>query len=189
MAKKVAILLATGYEEGESLFLLDTLRRGGLQAELVSTTGEDWVTGSHGITTRVDRQLDDSLSDFDMIILPGGLPGATNLRDDERVTGWVRRFDSEDKWIGAICAAPMVLQKAGITKGRTLTSYPGDKYRKLFVDSDYREDIVVIDGHLLTSRGPATTLPFAYAIIDALGGDSAPLKEGMLYHMAKASTL
>ena len=83
----------------------------------------------------------------------------------------------------------MVLQKAGITKGRTLTSYPGGKYRKLFVDSDYREDIVVIDGHLITSRGPATTLPFAYAIIDALGGDSAPLKEGMLYHMAKASTL
>ena len=95
MAKKVAVLLATGYEEGESLFLLDTLRRGGLQAELVSTTGEDWVTGSHGITARVDRQLDESLNDFDMMILPGGLPGATNLRDDERVTDWVRRFDSE----------------------------------------------------------------------------------------------
>lgn len=75
MAKKVAVLLATGYEEGESLFLLDTLRRGGLQAELVSTTGEDWVTGSHGITARVDRQLDESLNDFDMMILPGGLPG------------------------------------------------------------------------------------------------------------------
>ncbi len=183
----IAVLLATGYEEGESLFLADVLMRAGFHCDLVSTMGEEMVSGCHGITVRTDRKLEDGMEEYDMIVLPGGLPGATNLRDNPAVIELVRKFDREHRYIGAICAAPIVLQQAGILKGRTHTSYPGKKYTDLFAESNYKEEIVVVDDRLITSRGPATTLPFAYGIVDLLGGDSAKLKESMLYHMVRAS--
>ena len=183
MNKKAAILLATGYEEGEALFIVDVLRRASLTCDIVSVMGTPVVEGSHAIVVQADKMLDETIMDYDMLILPGGLPGATNLRDSTKVIEAVQAFNREGKFIGAICAAPMVLQRAGVHKGRTLTSYPGDKYQSLFQDADYREEIVVVDGNLITSRGPATTLPFAYALVDALGGDSAPLRKGMLFDM------
>ena len=186
---KIAVLLATGYEEGESLFLADILMRGGFSCDLVSTTGEQMVSGCHGITVRADRLLDGNMQEYDMVILPGGMPGAANLRDNPEVVRLVQEFDAVGKYIGAICAAPMVLHQAGIDKGRTLTSYPGEKYTALFTESDYREEIVVVDKNLITSRGPATTLPFAYAIIDLLGGNSEKLRESMLYNMVRKSGL
>ncbi len=182
--KKVAVLLATGYEEGESLFLIDILRRGNIECHSVSVDGNPTVTGGHAITVAADKVLDDSIMTYDMIVLPGGMPGAENLKNNPKVIETVRAFDKNpNKYVAAICAAPMVLKEAGITTGRTLTSYPADKYRSMFADADYREEIVVIDQRLITSRGPATTLPFAYALVDALGGDSEPLKKGMLYNM------
>ena len=82
---KIAVLLATGYEEGESLFLADVLMRGGFACDLVSTTGEQMVSGCHGITARADRLLDGDMQEYDMVILPGGMPGAANLRDNPAV--------------------------------------------------------------------------------------------------------
>lgn len=181
--KKIAVLLATGYEEGESLFLTDVLRRAGFDAKLISTMDELNVTGAQNISCVADAMLDESIKDYDMIIIPGGMPGAANLRDNPKVIEAVRDFDSHSKYIGAICAGPMVLKEAGISGGRKLTSYPADKYRDMFKDSQYTEDVVVTDGRLITSRGPACTLPFAYAVVDLLGGDSSVLKEKMLYKM------
>lgn len=179
--KKIAVLLAEGFEEGEALWIVDVFRRANLACDTYSLK-DPLVKGSHDIIVSADKLLDDSIADYDMIFLPGGLPGATNLRDDQRVLAWVRYFDGHpEKYVAAMCAAPMVLKAAGITTGRTLTSYPGDKYRDLFKDAHYVEDLVVVDGHLLTSRGPATTLPFAFRIIDVLGGDSQIVKERMLY--------
>ena len=186
MSKKAAVLLAEGFEEGEALFTVDVLRRANIVCDMVSIAGTPMVEGSHAIVVKADKVLDDSIGGYDMIILPGGLPGATHLRDNQKVIAAIQAFQQEGKWIGAICAAPMVLKKAGIHKGRTLTSYPDDKYRALFPDADYREEIVVVDGNLITSRGPATTLPFAYALVDALGGDSAPLRKSMLFDMLMA---
>ena len=181
---KIAVLLATGYEEGESLFVVDILRRAGFQAESVSTTGDRLVAGAQGIVSQADRLLDDDIKDYDMIVLPGGQPGANNLNANEKVLDLLRHFDKQHKFIAAICAAPMVLHTAGIDKGRRLTSYPADKYRDLFKESDYVEDeIVVVDDNLITSRGPATTLPFAYKLVDVLGGDGDALREKMLYNM------
>ena len=185
---KIAVLLATGYEEGESLFVVDILRRAGFQAESVSTTGERLVAGAQGIVSQADRLLDEDIKDYDMIVLPGGQPGANNLNADEKVLDLLRHFDKQHKFIAAICAAPMVLHTAGIDKGRRLTSYPADKYRDLFKESDYVEDeIVVVDDNLITSRGPATTLPFAYKLVDVLGGNGDALREKMLYNMLCAS--
>lgn len=185
--KKVAVFLAEGFEEGESLFVIDVIRRAGFQCDSISIH-QEMVKGSHDIVVKADKIISDEIKEYDMIVLPGGLPGATNLRDDERVIELVRYFDKvPEKFVAAICAAPMILEKAGIIKGRRITSYPGDKYTTLLNDANYVEDIVVVDDHLITSRGPASTLPFAYALVDALGGDSIVLKQGMLYNMVRES--
>lgn len=191
--KRAAVLLADGYEEGESLFVVDILRRGGIRADSVSIEGE-MVRGCHDIYVKADRLISDvSYDEYDMVIIPGGMPGAANLKDCAAVTDWVRKFAEEDKYVAAICAGPMVLKEAGISTGRTLTSYPADKYRDMFADADYiddaaaMEELVVTDGKLITSRGPATTFPFAYKLVEVLGGDAEKLKEGMLYNALKKS--
>lgn len=179
--KRIAVFLAEGFEEGEALFVVDIMRRAGFQCDSVSIRGE-MVEGSHGIVVKADKLISDEIKAYDMIVLPGGSPGATNLRDDGRIIELVQYFDNApDKFIGAICAAPMVLERAGIIEGRKITSYPGEKYVSLFAQANYVEDIVAIDDHLITSRGPGTTMAFAYALVDALGGDSDVLKKGMLY--------
>ena len=110
------------------------------------------------------------------------------FRDCELVIDWVKKFDEEKKYVAAICAGPMVLKQAGISTGRTLTSYPADKYRDMFADAQYIDDnakmeqMVVTDGNLITSRAPATTFPFAYKLVEVLGGDAETLKNGMLYN-------
>ena len=192
--RKVAVLLANGFEEGEALFVVDIIRRAGFLCDAVSVE-EEIVQGSHGIRTIADCLLKDVDQDsYDMIVLPGGLPGANTLRDNEIVVQWVQSFASKpDKYVAAICAAPQVLAKAGVSKGRRLTSYPGEKYSVLFTDAIYvddnkqTEECVVVDGNLITSRGPGTTLPFAYRLVEILGGDADKLKQAMQYNAWKES--
>lgn len=186
--KKAAVLLADGYEEGESLFLADILRRTGVACDTVSIEGE-LVRGCHDMYVKADRIISPDLYDeYDMVIIPGGMPGAANLRDCTLVTDWVRKFDAEGKYVAAICAGPMVLKEAGISAGRRLTSYPAPKYVEMFSDSDYVDDnaemeqMVVTDGNLITSRGPATTFPFAFKLAEVLGGNVEAVKQGILYN-------
>lgn len=180
--KKVAVLFANGFEEGEALFVVDILRRGDIICDTVSID-EKTVTGSHNITVLTDKLLQDiNINDYDMVILPGGQPGADNLRDCEEVIEWIKEFDKQDKYIAAICAAPQVLAKAGVIKGRKVTSYPAEKYKEILKETDYQENLVVVDNNVITSRGPATTFPFAYKLIEILGGNSEELKEKMLYN-------
>ena len=186
--KRAAVLLADRYEEGESLFVVDILRRTGVACDSVSIEGE-MVRGCHDIYVKADRLISpDIYDDYDMVIIPGGMPGAANLRDCKMVTDWVRKFAEEDKYVAAICAGPMVLKEAGIAEGRTLTSYPADKYREMFAGSTYVDDnadmeqMVVTDGKLITSRGPATTFPFAFKLAEVLGGNVEAVKQGILYN-------
>ena len=117
--KKIAVLLADGFEEGEALLTVDVLRRAGFTCDTVSV-GEEVVCGSHGIRVLADRLLTETDPEaYDMVVLPGGLPGADTLRDNETVLSWVRSFAGrEDRYVAAICAAPQVLARAGITRGR-----------------------------------------------------------------------
>ena len=180
---KVAILLANGFEEGEALFTIDILRRAEIEIDSYSLADE-FVTSSRKITVKADKILgNNNLSDYDMVILPGGQPGSTTLSKDERVLKIVRDFISNDKkFVAAICAAPMVLKAAGVSAGRKLTSYPADNLKALFTDANYIDDeFVVQDGNLITSRGPATVMPFAYKLIDVLGGNSEPIQKAMLF--------
>jgi len=181
--KKIAVMLANGFEEGEALFTIDILRRAGFECDSVSI-GEEFVTSSRKITVKADKLLaDSSLAEYDMVVLPGGQPGSTNLSKDARVLQIVRDFLEDDKkFVAAICAAPMVLKAAGVTAGRTLTSYPCDDLKAMFEDANYIDNqLVVQDGNLITSRGPATVMAFAYKLVDVLGGNSAVLKKAMLY--------
>lgn len=186
--KSAAIILADGFEEIEALATVDILRRAGLRCDTFGLHGSV-STGSHGIPVVTDSPLgENTLAEYDMIIFPGGMPGAANLRDDARVLRLAQEFDSNpDKYVAAICAAPMVLAAAGIAKGRRVTSYPADNFRAYFGDAEYVEDeLVVVDGHMITSRGPATAFLFAYTLVDLLGGDSKVLMNDMLVTMAAA---
>ena len=113
------------------------------------------------------------------------LPGAEYLSKDERVLDIIREFNkTEDKYIAAICASPaMVLSAAGIEEDRYITSYPGEDFENMLNKANFVEELVVVDGNLITSRGPATTLLFAYKLVEILGGDAESLKEGMLWNM------
>lgn len=170
MEKRVLILLADGFEEIEALTPADYLRRVGVDVTLCAIGNERLVRGAHDIRVEADVLLEnlENSDEFDMLILPGGMPGSTNLRDDDRVIRLVRAYDEAERWIGAICAAPIILEKAGITEGRAGTSYPG--FEKTLGFRDYREDVVVRDGHLITARGPAAAVFFALELARVLVG-------------------
>jgi len=182
--KKVAIILADGFEEIEALTVNDILRRAGIISDLVSIDKE-LVKSAHNLNVKADRIIDENIKDYDMVVLPGGLPGADNLAQNEIVIDIVKIFnENEDKYIAAICASPaIVLKAAGIEKNKYITSYPGEKFESLLEEANYLDELVVVDGNLITSRGPATTMLFAFKLVDVLGGDSDKLKEDMLWNM------
>lgn len=180
--KKVAVFFAEGFEEIEALTVVDVVRRAGMQCDMVSIKDED-VKGAHKVVVKSDKKISDEIKEYDMIVFPGGLPGADNLAKDEKVLELVRHFNNEKKYIAAICASPaMVLSAAGIEENRYITAYPGEDFEAMLDKANYVEELVVVDENLITSRGPATTLLFAYKIVDVLGGDSESLKEGMLWN-------
>lgn len=179
--KKVCVLLAEGFEEVEALTISDIMRRAKVTCDLVSIKDKK-VTSSHNVTIEADRIFDETM-EYDLIVLPGGIPGATNLRDDERVINLLKKQNKEGKLIGAICAAPIVLGRAGLTEGRKITSYPG--YEDELPNCDYLEDAVVVDGNIITSRGPATAMAFSYKLLEVLGysHEVDGISSGMLYKM------
>lgn len=179
---KVAVMLAEGFEEGEALTIVDILRRANIECHTISIAGEK-VCGCHDIVVKADSIISDDVKEYDMVVLPGGLPGATNLRDDDRVIKLLKEMNQEGKFICAMCAAPIVLGKAGVLEGKNFTAYVGYD-EKIETTGNFKEDTVVVDGNLVTSRGPATAYAFAYKLVDVLGGDSLAVKNRMVYFNA-----
>ena len=180
---KVYEFLADGFEEVEGLAPVDILRRGGVDVKTVSVTGTEYVETSHGITVKADLRIEDAdLSDADMLLLPGGLPGATNLRDHAGVCAALKAQAAKGGRIGAICAAPLVLGGLGLLEGRRATCYPG--FEKYMTGADYPRELFTVDGNIITGEGPAATLPYSYAILRMFKGDDvvASLQEGMMYN-------
>jgi len=174
---KVAVILADGFEEIEALTVVDVLRRVNITCHLVGFEAQ--VTGSHAIQVQADRVFDGDLSDYDLIVLPGGMPGSANLRDHELLIAELQKCEQVGKKIAAICAAPIVLNRAGLLKDKEFTCYDG--VQEQIADGHYRKETVVVDGQLTTSRGPATALAFVYNLVEQLGGDADGLREAMLY--------
>ena len=168
---RVVVPLANGVEEIEAITLIDVLRRGGVEVIGVSMDelGLD-VEGSHKIGLVADELWDDDdVASADMILLPGGGGGMRLLMIDERLLKALRVFNAEGKFIGAVCAAPAVLQAAGVLHGRKAVCYPGmENYIK---DAKFQSGChVVRDGNLITGTGPGTTMEFALAVLEMLVG-------------------
>jgi 4-methyl-5(b-hydroxyethyl)-thiazole monophosphate biosynthesis len=164
----VLVPLAQGCEELEAVTVIDLLRRAGIE---VITAGLDSqpVRASRGTVLVPDVSLDDALQrDYDMIVLPGGLPGADHLNDDPRIHAVLQKMAAADRYTAAICAAPRVLAAAGLLAGRRATSFPGAL--QAFEGFSYSEDAVVQDGKVITSRGPGTAMDFALSLIENLVG-------------------
>ncbi|WP_129723901.1 DJ-1 family glyoxalase III [Xylanivirga thermophila] len=180
---KAIVFLAEGFEEVEALTVVDYLRRKDIGVDTVSITQNNMVKGAHDITLIADKKIDDinNLDRYDGAIIPGGMPGAINLRDNARVIEILSIMNKDDKMVAAICAGPIVLQRAGIIAGKRVTSYPG--FEEKLKDSIYMEEPVVRDGNIITSRGPALAVDFAIEIIKYLRGEekAEELKEDILY--------
>ena len=166
----VLVPLAQGCEELEAVTVVDLLRRAAIE---VVTAGldEQPVRASRGLVLLPDMSLERALQqDYDMIVLPGGLPGADNLGDDERIIERLRSMSAAGKYTAAICAAPRVLAKAGLLDGKRATSYPGTLETDTIPGLDYQDTAVVMDGTVITSRGPGTAMDFALSLIELLAG-------------------
>ena len=180
---KIIVFLAEGFEEVEALTVVDYLRRVDIEVSMVSVTEEKSVKGAHSIEVIADKVISeiDDLKSYDGLVIPGGLPGATNLRDNKDLIEIVKDMNKHEKLIAAICAGPIVLAKAGIINNRKVTSYPGfeDQLKK----SMYVEHSVVADGNIITSRGPSLAVNFALEIVRYLLGEEKEqeLKEDILY--------
>ena len=179
---KVLVPLAKGFEEIEAVSIIDVLRRAEVEVLVASLNEEMLVQGANGITIQTDIQVADISADIlDMVVLPGGWDGTHALADDVNVQKLLQEMDAKGKNIGAICAAPFALNKAGVLKEH-YTCYPS-------VESDIRQEgymgeasMVVEDQNVMTSRGPATAICFALAIVKKLKGEETykALKEGLL---------
>ncbi len=167
---RVLVPLAEGFEEIEAVTVIDILRRAGVEV-LTAGLEPGPVTGSHGIGVVADATLDEALDqDFDMMALPGGLPGADHLENDPRIATMLRRLADSGRFTAAICAAPRVLAAAGLLDGRSATSYPGFLDPQRTPGLELSEAAVVEDGTVITSRGPGTAMDFALALVERLAG-------------------
>jgi 4-methyl-5(b-hydroxyethyl)-thiazole monophosphate biosynthesis len=177
---RACVPLAEGFEEIEAITIVDVLRRAEVEVVVAGVSGLT-VRGAHAITITADRLLAE-VSDqrWDAVVLPGGLPGAKHLRDDPGVQRLLRRQNAARGLIGAICAAPIALSKAGLLMGKAATSFPG--FEGQLECREYREERVVVDANVVTSRGPGTALYFALELVRELGlaDTAARLEHGML---------
>lgn len=167
MKKRVCVFLADGFEEIEGLTVVDLLRRADVEVTTVSVTGAKTVHGAHGIDVQADKLFEEVTYDNqDMAVLPGGMPGTRNLSKHEGVKKVLEQFYREKKYLAAICAAPSVLGKYGILKGRRATSYPG--FEDALAGAEYVYEEVVADDFIITSRGMGTSIAFALMLIEKL---------------------
>jgi len=167
--KKVFIFLAEGFEETEAIATMDVMRRGGLDVTSVSVTGNLLVNGAHGIAVNADTLFEKAnLSSGDMLVLPGGMPGASNLNAHAGLKSALEQYAANGKKIAAICAAPLVLGGLDLLQGKKATAYPG--FESTLKGATYVNSPVVKDGNIITGRGPGFAFQFGLAIVEELQG-------------------
>lgn len=165
----IYVFLATGFEEIEALTPVDILRRAGMDVKLVSITGEEVVTGARQINVKTDLTFDNIDKNWaDVLVLPGGMPGTKNLLAYEPLMELVKEYNSNNKRIAAICAAPTIFGKLGILNGKKAICYPG--MEEELIGADVYNIPVVTDGNITTSRGMGTALDFALELLELLSG-------------------
>ena len=178
----IYVFLATGFEDIEALAPVDIMRRAGLDVQTVSITGERVVESAHGVDIVADLLLPDvDFSEAEMLVLPGGLPGSTNLDACQPLTQAIVRHFEAGGAIAAICAAPLVFGHLGLLQGRRATCYPGVEPE--LKGATYTAAIVEQDGNIITGKGPGAAFEFGYTIVEFFRGEgvSQALRNGMIY--------
>ncbi|MBP7748595.1 MAG: DJ-1/PfpI family protein [Aliarcobacter sp.] len=177
---KIILAISNGFEEIEAISIIDVCRRANIEVTIAAV--EDLTTiGAHNIKIQADCKIEDiSSDDFDMIVLPGGLPNAFTLADNEKVQSLLKEFKLKNKKIGAICAAPYALHKADVLN-ENFTCYPSFE-NKIKIDGYHKNDAIVIDNNVITSQGPATAMIFALEIVNILCSEEiyTEVKNGLL---------
>jgi 4-methyl-5(b-hydroxyethyl)-thiazole monophosphate biosynthesis len=180
---KVYVFLADGFEEVEALIPIDVLRRGGADVTTVSVSDLPIVQSAHGVNIEADLMFEQAdFADADLLLLPGGMPGASNLYDHEGVCQAVMAQNAEGRRVAAICAAPaVVLGQLGLLNGHKATCYPG--FEQMLDGADYTADLVTVSGNITTAEGPAAAFPFAYELLSQLADPETAnqVAEGMRY--------
>ncbi|WP_304126598.1 DJ-1 family glyoxalase III [Gemella sanguinis] len=190
MTKKVALFIENGSEELEFIAPLDIMRRANLEVDLISANNEDFITSSHNVKIIADKKINEvnNILDYDAIVIPGGMPGSTLLRDNKKIIEFYQTMYNSGKLVAAICAAPIVLSAAGITDDKEVTSYPG--FDKEINYKNYNSDkAVVIDKNVITAQGPAVAILFGYEIVNYLLQDNTAedVKQAMLVPVLKTN--
>ncbi len=169
----VYVFLADGFEEIEALCPIDLMRRAGIEVTAVSVAGKRQVTGSHNISVEADVLIEQLKIDElpELIMLPGGMPGAVNLSEDKRLSQLIKSSASAGVMIAAICAAPFILGELGLLENRAATCYPG--YEKALTGARISEKEVVHDGNIITAAGMGVSFEFGLEIVRSLRGFEA----------------
>ncbi|MCP4137472.1 MAG: DJ-1/PfpI family protein [bacterium] len=176
---KVLVPLADGFEEIEALTIVDVLRRAKIDVTTICI-GENPVRGAHDIAVKADKHIDDiPFAEYNFIALPGGMPGSANLRDDERIISLVTDIHSRNGYVSAICAAPIVLARAGLIDGKKATAFPGIEGQ--LGNIEYIPEPVITDGKIITGKGPGCAIPFALKLVEIIAGEktSVSIKKDM----------
>ena len=167
--KEVFVFLAEGFEEIEAVATIDVIRRAEINVTTVSISNDYLVKGAHAISVMADKLFTEAdFSNGDMLILPGGMPGASNLNNHAGLKNLLNSYVTHEKKIAAICAAPLVLGGLGILQGKNATAYPG--FETTLTGAEYVKTGVVIDGNIITGRGPGFAVDFGLAIVSQLMG-------------------
>ena len=179
--KTIFVFLADGFEEIEALTPVDVLRRAGLSVRTVSVMDGQVVTGAHGVPVQADLLFDEvNPEDAEMLLLPGGMPGATNLDAHQGLGGLIVKFAEAGKPLAAICAAPLVFGNRGLLAGKKATCYPG--FEGYLKGAEYTAAPVETDDNIITGKGPGAAMDFAFAIVEKYCGIDKvnELKQGMM---------
>ncbi len=166
---KVYVFFADGFEEMEAFASVDILKRAGLNVEMITVTPDEIVKGAHGVSVLCDKNIENcDFFDADLIVLPGGMPGAATLGECKELHRQILQFAEEKKPIAAICAAPMVLGKLGVLKGKKATCYPG--FEQYLEGAECTGALVERDGNIITGKGPGAAIKFALALVELMAG-------------------
>ena len=183
MKKRVLVILGEGFEEVEAITPVDYMRRAGISVTTASLGDKLDVNGAHGIQIRADAGLESALKeDWDAVVVPGGLPGTDNIAASKEAGMFIQKMGMTGKLVAAICAAPArVLYPLGLLEGKKYTCFPGEEGKVLSSKAEWKQERVVVDGNLITSRAAGTAGEFACAIIKSLMGEEKISEKVLLF--------
>lgn len=180
---RAAVLMIEGYEESETIQIVDLLRRAEIETHTFRFQEDPYVLSMQGMYVKADKVFSDEVKEYDVIVVPGGRTAWERFIANENVMDMLKWFNDSNKLIAAMCSGTRVLEAAGVIASKTVTGYTG--YADVLKSAGrFVEDVAVCDQNVITSQGPATPYPFAFKIMEACGVDPSPMKDRLLYQLA-----